>query len=131
MGDFDAGGVRVFPISSDGSVGSEIAGSPFTSGAGPRDVALDPSGKFAFVPNEGDLNVAAFSINATSGAFTLVDRADTGNGPTSVVVDSTGKHLYVTNYWDGTVSAYTIDAASGALASVADHHLCLRMGQFP
>jgi 6-phosphogluconolactonase (cycloisomerase 2 family) len=119
MADLDADGVRVFPVASDGSVGAEIAGSPFASGAAPRDIALDPSGKFVFVPNEGDLNVTAFAINASTGALTLVGNADAGNGPSAVAVDSLGKFLYVTNYGDGMVSAYSIDSASGTLALVA------------
>lgn len=119
MADLDADGVRVFPIASDGSVGTEVAGSPFASGAAPRDLALNPSGKFVFVPNEGDLNVTTFAVNASTGALTLVGNADTGNGPSAVTVDSLGKFLYVTNYWDGKVSAYSIDSASGALAPVA------------
>jgi len=119
MADLDADGVRVFPIASDGSVGAEISGSPFASGAAPRDLAFDPSGKFVFVPNEGDLNVTAFAVNVSTGALTLVGTADTGNGPSAVAVDSSGMFLYVTNYWDGKVSAYSIDSASGALALVA------------
>jgi len=118
MADFDADGVRVFPIADNGSVGTEIAGSPFASGVGPRDLALDPSGKFVFVPNEGDLNVTSFTTDAGTGALTLVGNADTGNGPSAVAVDSSGKFLYVTNYWDEKVSAYEVDSTSGALALV-------------
>jgi 6-phosphogluconolactonase (cycloisomerase 2 family) len=36
MADFDVDGVRVFAIASDGSLGAEIAGSPFVSGTGAR-----------------------------------------------------------------------------------------------
>jgi 6-phosphogluconolactonase len=119
MADMDADGVRVFPIVADGSLGSEITGSPFASGAGPRGIALDPSGKFAFVPNEGDLNVTAFSVNSTTGALTLAGNADTGNGPSAVTLDSSGRFLHVTNYWDGNVSTYKVDATTGALTPIA------------
>ena len=119
VADFDNDGVWVFPINADGSLKPAVAGSPFASGVGPRDIALDPRGEFAFVPNEGDLNDAVLKVDPTTGARTLVDSADTGYGPSSVAVDSSEKYPYVTNYWDGTVSAYTIDAASGALAAVA------------
>ena len=119
MADLDADGVRVFPIAADGSLGAEITGSPFASGATPRGIALDPSGKFAFVPNEGDLNVTAFSVNSTTGALTLAGNADTGNGPSAVTLDSSGKFLHVTNYWDGNVSTYKIDATTGALTPIA------------
>jgi len=118
MADFDVDGVRVFPITSDGSLGAEIAGSPFLSGTGARDIALDPNGKFAYVINDGDTNVTAFSVNATSGELTLVGSVDTGVSPFALTVDSSSKFLYVTNQTDGNVSAYTINATTGALAPV-------------
>jgi 6-phosphogluconolactonase (cycloisomerase 2 family) len=119
VADFNNDGVWAFPINADGSLGAAVAGSPFASGAGPRDIALDRSGKFAFVPNEGDLNVVVMRIDSGNGALTVVDSADAGNGPSSVAVNSSGKFVYVTNYWDGTVSAYTMDAATGKLSGVA------------
>ena len=119
MADLDADGVRVFPIAADGSLGSEITGSPFASGAAPRGIALDPSGKFAFVPNEGDLNVTAFIVNASTGALTVAGNADTGNGPSAVTLDSSGKFLHVTNHSDGNVSTYKVDATTGALTPIA------------
>jgi 6-phosphogluconolactonase (cycloisomerase 2 family) len=117
MADFDVDGVRVFPIDSDGSLGAEIARSPFVSGTGARDIALDPSGKFAYVINDGT-NVTAFSVNTTSGELTLVGNVDTGISPFALAVDSSGKFLYVTNQTDGNVSAYTINSATGALIPV-------------
>jgi 6-phosphogluconolactonase (cycloisomerase 2 family) len=119
MADFDVDGVRVFPIAADGSLGAEITGSPLVSGTGARDIALDPSGKFAYVVNDGDTNVAAFSVNATSGELTLIGNVDTGISPFALTVDSSGKFLYVTNQTDGNVSAYAINSATGALATVA------------
>ena len=71
------------------------------------------------MPNEGDLNVTAFSINSSTGALALVGNADTGNGPSAVTVDSTSKFLQVTNYWDGNVSTYKINPSTGALTAVA------------
>jgi 6-phosphogluconolactonase (cycloisomerase 2 family) len=119
MADFDVDGVRVFPIASDGSLGAEIAGSPFVSGTGAKDIALDPSGKFAYVINDGDTNVTAFNVNTTSGELTPVGSVDTGISPFALTVDSSGKFLYVTNQTDGNVSAYNINSATGALAPVA------------
>jgi 6-phosphogluconolactonase len=118
MADSDVDGVRVFPIASDGSLGAEIAGSPFASGTGAKDISLDPGGKFAYVINDGDTNVTAFSVNATSGEITLVGHFDTGISPFALTVDSSGKFLYVTNQADGNVSAYTINSKTGALAAV-------------
>jgi 6-phosphogluconolactonase len=97
-------------------------------------VTVDPSGKFAYVTNSGDVwdyddeadgNVAMYTINATTGALTS---AGTINGncpglcsPSSVVVDPSGKFAYVAN-GDGVVpnnvAMYTINATTGALTSI-------------
>lgn len=119
MADFDADGVRVFPIASDGSLGGEISGSPFFSGTGAKDIALDPTGKFAYVINDGDTNVTAFRVDTNTGSLTFVGNTNTGVSPFGLTVDSSGKFLYVTNQSDGNVSAYSINSNSGALSPVA------------
>ncbi len=119
MADFDVDGVRVFPIGSDGSLGTEITGSPFASGTGAHNIVLDPSGKFAYVINDGDGDVTAFSVDGSTGGLTPVGNTDTGISPFALTVDSSGKFLYVTNQSDGNVSAYTINSATGALSPVA------------
>src|SRR5215813_6753648 len=96
MADFDADGVRVFPIASDGSLGGEIAGSPFLSGTGAKDMVLDLTGKFAYVINDGDTNVTAFRVDTNTGSLTLVGNTGTGVSPFGLTVDSSGKFLYVT-----------------------------------
>jgi 6-phosphogluconolactonase len=95
MADFDADGVRVFPIASDGTMGGEIAGSPFFSGTGAKDLALDPTGKFACVINDGDTNVTAFRVETSTGSLTFVGNTNTGVSPFGLTVDSSGKFLYV------------------------------------
>jgi 6-phosphogluconolactonase (cycloisomerase 2 family) len=119
MADFDADGVRVFPIASDGSLGAEVAGSPFPAGLGARAIAFDPSGRFAYVINDGDSNVTAFTVNVATGQLTFVGNTDTGISPFALSVDSSGKFLYVTNQGDGNVSAYSINSTSGALSPMA------------
>lgn len=53
-----------------------IEGSPFATGYGPLGVAIDPSGKFVYVANNGLSgkagNISAFAINPLSGALTPV-----------------------------------------------------------
>ena len=119
MADFDADGVRVFPIAADGSVGAEIAGSPFASGTGPRGITLDPAGNFAYVIHDGDSSVAAFRVDTVTGALTLAGTNNTGVGPFALTVETSGKFLYVTNQSDGNVSAYSIDAHTGGLTKIA------------
>jgi 6-phosphogluconolactonase len=98
-------------------------------------VTVDPSGKFAYVTNSGDVwdyddeadgNVAMYTIDATTGALTSTGTIN-GNCPglcfpSSVVVDPSGKFAYVaignSPGSAGSVFMYTINAANGALTSI-------------
>ena len=86
-------------------------------------VAVDPSGRFAYMTNggmnAGGLNlVSEFTIDSTSGALTSIGTVATGDDPNSVAIDSGGKFAYVANFSSNDVSMYTINATSGALTSV-------------
>jgi 6-phosphogluconolactonase len=86
-------------------------------------VAVDPSGRFAYMTNggmnTGGLNlVSEFTIDSTSGALTSIGTVATGDDPNSVAIDSGGKFAYVANFSSNDVSMYTINATSGALTSV-------------
>jgi len=86
-------------------------------------IAVDTSGKFAYVVNENAGpagNVSMYTINATTGALTSTGTIAAGTGPVSVAVDSAGKFAYVVNENAGSVgsvSMYTINATTGALTS--------------
>ena len=81
----------------------------------PRSVAVDPSGKFAYVANYGTGNVSVFTIHPTTGALTNIGTVAAGGGSASVTVDPSGKFVYVANEVSNTTSAYSINA--GALTS--------------
>jgi 6-phosphogluconolactonase (cycloisomerase 2 family) len=88
----------------------------------PLSVAVDPSGKFAYVPNgDGEQNnVAMYTINATTGALTSVGQVNVQGSVASVAIDPSGKFAYVAtqNSSGGNVSVYTINTTTGTLASV-------------
>ncbi len=92
----------------------------------PYSIAVHPSGKFAYVANEGGFaptNISMFSINATTGAFTSLGTITAGGRAEAVSVDPTGKFVYEANESDppgssGNVSAYAIDSSTGALTSI-------------
>jgi len=82
-------------------------------------VALNPSGKFAYVANLGSNNVSAFAINANTGALTAVGLpVDTITGPISVTVDLSGSFAYVASDISDTISTFAINATTGALTAV-------------
>jgi len=90
----------------------------------PGSVAVDPSGKFAYVVNENAAstgNVSMYTINATTGALASTGTIAAGTDPVSIAVDPSGKFAYVVNEnaaSTGNVSMYTINATTGALASI-------------
>jgi DNA-binding beta-propeller fold protein YncE len=103
-------------------------------------VAVDPSGKFAYVASSGDVwdvdfgSIVTYSINPTTGALTSTTGGIFGAGINgtpeffnSVAFDPSGKFAYAADggaFPEGSfggsssVSMYTVDAMTGALASM-------------
>ena len=114
------------------SIGPPV--STYGFGLYPGSITVDPSGKFAYVTNEGDPwgyedgangSVAMYTIDATTGALTSTGTIN-GNcpglcNPSSMVVDPSGKFAYVVTGGAGVpynVAMYTINATTGALTSI-------------
>ena len=131
------GTVSAFAVSS-GSV-TEVAGSPFTTGASsqPTGIVADPGNSSVYVTDAALNQLYTFSIQS-GGALSLAGTIGTGNMPmggTIVTSSSAKKFLYVTNYTDGSVSIYSLAAglpslvttsnagASGPLCVLADPHV--------
>jgi len=76
-----------------------IKGSPFPSGFNSDAIAIDPTGKFAYVANYGDRStgyVSAYAINSSSGALEQVKGSPFPAGfyVDCIAVDPTGKFVY-------------------------------------
>ena len=102
-------------LTSTGTINGNCPGLCF-----PSSVVVDPSGKFAYVPN-GD-GVAMYTINATTGVLASIGTIPVEGSADSVVVDPSGKFVYVASASGtpgsaGSVSMYTINATTGALVS--------------
>ena len=118
-------------------------GVDYGSGVNAGSVTVDPSGKFAYVTNSGDVydyaltdgadgSVAMYTIDATTGTLTYTTGGINGNCPgglclpSSMVVEPSGKFAYVANGYGGgfigsvpyNIAMYTINATTGALTSV-------------
>jgi 6-phosphogluconolactonase len=126
------GTVSAYTINSSTGALSEVVGSPFAAGKEPSSVAVDPSGRFAYVANQcrsfpgctrTNSNVSAYAINSSTGALREVAGSPFAAGiqPVSVAVDPSGRFAYVTNIGGslGNISAYTIDSSTGGLSAVA------------
>jgi YVTN family beta-propeller protein len=109
-----AAGTHVHQYALDATTGdlTAIGAGTVTSGTSPLGIAVDPSGKYAYVANNGSNNVSMYSIDATTGALTSRGTIATGTGPREVVVDPTGRFAYVVNNnsgGTGSISRYTVD----------------------
>ena len=118
--------VSAYAIDASNGALTQVQGSPFAAGYGPYGVAIDPSGKFAYVANNGTIsghytgNVSAFAINPRSGALTPVSGSPfaAGKNPLGVAISPNGKFAYVVNYSSANVSIFAINASTGALKRV-------------
>jgi 6-phosphogluconolactonase len=92
-------GLRVFSIGTNGAL-SEIAGSPYPTGAGPNGVIVDPTGVYVYVANKGSNSINAFSLNGGSGVLTAVSGSPFSSGgqtPLAFANDNSKKYLAVIN----------------------------------
>jgi len=96
-------------------------------GAGPRHFHFHPSGKFAYVINEMDLTVNAFSYNADKGELTTIqtistipdaDRGQRGLSTAEVRVHPSGKFLFGSNRGHDTIVVYRINQDTGKLTLI-------------
>ena len=88
------------------------------TGAIPRSVAVDPTGRFAYVADSNSNNVSMYTIDPVTGILQSVGTIAAGTFPSSVTVDPSGKFAYVANLDSKNVSMYTINPTSGALTSI-------------
>jgi 6-phosphogluconolactonase (cycloisomerase 2 family) len=118
--------VTVFNPAPGGGVSSPASFNIAAGGAGPTSLAVDPTGKFAYVANEGcpdvfDGSVSMYTINPTDGTLTSAGPPVTSAdfGADSVAVDPSGKFAYVANWGEGdtagSVSMYVINGTTGTL----------------
>ena len=93
----------------------------------PSFLALDPTRRLLFAVNELDTfqgkptgAVSAFSIDATSGALTLLNQQPSmGTSPCHLTLSPDGRHLFVANYGSGSVSVLPV-GTNGRLSAASD-----------
>jgi YVTN family beta-propeller protein len=131
VSDISAAGAATVTVFNPAPGGGSSNTSTFTITAGgvsPQSVAVDPTGKFAYVANEGcgDStfgNVSMYTIDATSGALASIGPpiASNDEGGRAVIADPSGKFAYVVNWGEGDtaggIATYTINATTGALTA--------------
>jgi 6-phosphogluconolactonase len=83
----DSNNVSGYAILSDGSL-SQLTGSPYTAGASPSGIQVDPAGTFVYVTNlGGTASVSIFSIDtATPGRLNNAGSAQAGSQPSGIAL---------------------------------------------
>lgn len=92
-------GLRVLSIGTGGAL-TEVSGSPYTAGTGPKGVTVNPTGAYVYVLNYGSNNISGFSLNAASGQLTAISGSPFSSGgltPIAMASDSSKKFLAVAN----------------------------------
>jgi len=141
--DIAAAGTAAVTVFNPGPGGGSSNALTFTITTGsvdPQSIALDPTGKFAYVMDGGSDGdggyVSMYTINPTTGALASIGPPvstygygvyyGSGVNAGSVAVDPLGKFAYITNAGDvydygdgadGSVAIYAINATTGALTS--------------
>ena len=94
-------------------------------GAGPRHFAFHPTGRFAYVINELDSTLTAFTYDAQQGRLTTLQTVSTlpagfegSNTTAEVVVHPSGNFVYGSNRGHDSLACYRIDPQTGKLALV-------------
>jgi 6-phosphogluconolactonase len=125
----DLGIDKIMIYKLDTEKGTIVANDPpfvkVRSGAGPRHFAFHPNGKYAYVINELDCTVTAFTYDSIVGALkeiqtitTLPGRFNGSNTCAEVRVHPSGKFVYGSNRGHDSIVVYRVDLADGKLAYV-------------
>jgi 6-phosphogluconolactonase len=94
--------------------------------AGPRHLAFHPNGKFAYVIDELDSTMSAYSYNAALGQLTSLASLSTlpagtsavGNTCAEVVVAPSGNFVYGSNRGNDSIVTFSVDSGTGKLTYI-------------
>jgi 6-phosphogluconolactonase (cycloisomerase 2 family) len=122
----DGSGIAVFSIETTTGILTRIDADPGTAGvqnvasSRPYAVAIEPSGRFAYVVQSGGFNrVAVYALDPESGGMTGTGNlVATASVPRVVTVEASGRFVFVANYGSNSVSVFRLDPASGSLSPV-------------
>ena len=127
----DLGLDKVMIYQLDAAKGALVANDPAfaaaTPGAGPRHFAIHPQQRFAYVINELENTVTAFTRDSERGSLTALQTISTlpadvkalpNYSTAEVLVHPTGKFLYGSNRGHDSIAVFSIDQATGRLTFV-------------
>jgi 6-phosphogluconolactonase len=91
------------------------AGAPWAA-----DLHLTPDGRFLYASERRSSTIAAFAVDATTGALTSLGSTATEAEPRGFAITPDGRFLIAVGQASHRLSRYAIDAQTGALAKLGD-----------
>ncbi|GAA4432260.1 lactonase family protein [Pontibacter saemangeumensis] len=126
----DLGVDKIYSYRLDSGTGALTPAEPAVAfvaspGAGPRQMAFHPGGKYAYVINELNSTMTALAYDSGNGTFTEVQTLPTvpaditeNNYPAAVRVSPDGKFLYGSNRGHNSIVVYSLDDSTGNMTYV-------------
>lgn len=99
---------------------TEVSRDRTRPGAGPRDLAFHPGGRYAYLANEVDNTVAVCAYSPATGRLSIGEAQPTGTGsgtsyPAQFVVSADGRFAYLANRGHNSLTRYAIEADGARL----------------
>jgi 6-phosphogluconolactonase (cycloisomerase 2 family) len=91
----------------------------YGTGPAPAAVVVEPTGRFAYVANQGGNSVSAFRIDESTGSLSAVSGSPfaAGSEPTALAAHPSGQYLYVANRGADTISVHAVTSLTGELVA--------------
>jgi len=120
------GSVLGYTVDADNGALTPIVGSPFpVKGKLATNLALEPTGHFAYTPNYDSHDLTIYAVDSVTGALTVGEATWTRPGPRTMAfvtgakpVEFQPQSAYVANATDNTLTAYRVDPSNGGLRSL-------------
>jgi 6-phosphogluconolactonase len=85
------------------------------------DIHLTPDGKYLYASERTSSTLAAFAVDATTGALTPVDSYLTEKQPRGFAIDPSGGYLLCVGQLSNSLTSHAIDKASGKLTALKQY----------
>jgi 6-phosphogluconolactonase len=99
----------------------------FTGKPWAADIHLTPDGKFLYASERTTSTLAAFRVDAKTGALTSIGSYATEKQPRGFAIDPSGRYLLAVGQLSNSMTSYAIDKKTGALTKLQD----MPMGKNP
>ncbi len=132
VSNYHGGSVTVLPVEQDGQLGEatdhvQHHGSSVNPGRQgephPHSILVDPSNRFAFVPDLGIDKVMIYQLDLPSGTLQPNDppwvEVKPGAGPRHLIFHPEGRYAFLANELDSTVSSFNYSESTGSLQEVS------------